>query len=165
MSYSAALQAEALDVSNLGPTANVDKFRGTYNLLLAHWFPSSRGYITGIHPLAPGGKSSSLMVRHGHPGLNPILILVMKSPSKWTAAGRQTVMDELAGQIKRGFDHTQRNTIYGLGAIGLHWMVCKMSSKDDQPILVLDWQDEIISDASYSKFEAVADLVYNLASE
>jgi hypothetical protein len=98
------------------------------------------------------------------PDLDPIFILVIKSPRNWTAVGRETVMDELAGQIKRGFDHTQRNTIYGLGAIGLHWVVCKMSSTDDQPTLVLDWQDDIISDASYSKFEQVADLVYNLAS-
>jgi hypothetical protein len=72
------------------------------------------------------------------------------------------VMDELADRLKRGFDHTQRNIIYGLGAIGLHWVVCKMASKDDQPTLVLDWQDDIISDASYSRFEGVAELVYEL---
>ena len=166
MSYSPVLQAEGRDVSNLGPSATQDKFHGAYGVLLVHWFPGSRGYIVANHALAPTGKYRSLMVRHGgHPYLDPVLILVIKRPSKWTAAGRQMVMDELADRIKRGFDHTQRNTIYGLGAIGLHWVVCKMTSKDEQPTLVLDWQDDIISDASYSRFEGVAELVYNIASE
>jgi hypothetical protein len=165
MSYNAALQAEARYIRNFGPSATVDKFWGAYNALLMHWFPSGSGYIVGVHALTPGGIPRYLMARYGdRPDLNPILILVLKSPRNWTAVGRQTVMDELAGQIKRGFDHTQCNTIYGLGAIGLHWMVCKMTSNDDQPTLVLDWQDDIITDGSYSKFEEVADLVYNLAS-
>ena len=60
------------------------------------------------------------------PGLNPILVLKIKHPSKRTTAGRQTVMDE--NQIKKGFDHIDS----GLKGIGLHWVVCKMELKDDR---------------------------------
>ena len=44
MSYSPVLQAEGRDVSNLGPSANQDRFMGAYSALLVDWFPGSRGY-------------------------------------------------------------------------------------------------------------------------
>lgn len=163
MSYCFSIHSKARYLNNLGPNATEDKFRGIYNTIFWYWFPANRGYIIGNHPLAKRGESKSLMVRHG--GLpDPILIVKVEAPSEWTEIGRQTVMDELADQIKEGFDHTQYKTIYGLGGIGLHWVVCKMESGDDQPTIVLDWQDDVSSDASYARFEIIADLVYNIAS-
>jgi hypothetical protein len=69
-------------------------------------------------------------------------------------------MDELVIQIKKGFDNSRHSTTYGLGGIGLHWVACKMGSKDDQPTILFDWQDDITSDASYASFKIIADLVH-----
>lgn len=63
------------------------------------------------------------------------------------------------------FDLTQYKTIYGRARIGSHWMVCKIQkSGERQPrvSLVLDWQDNNARDASYAKFRAIADHVYNI---
>jgi len=61
------------------------------------------------------------------------------------------------------FDLTNYSTIYGLGGIGLRWMVCKMEkSGGPGPALVLDWQNDVASDTSYTQFQTIADLVYNI---
>ena len=39
-----------------------------------------------------------------------------------------------------------------------------MESKDDQPTMVVDRQDDISSDASYASFKIIADLVHSVAS-
>ena len=44
-------------------------------------------------------------------------------------------------------------------------MVCKMKSGDDQPTTVLDWQDDIASDASYASFETIVGLLSKMVSE
>jgi hypothetical protein len=57
---------------------------------------------------------------------------------------------------------TRYDTVYyGVAGIGLH--LCKMErSGDGQPTLVLDWQDNITSDALYAEFRAIADRVYKI---
>lgn len=39
-----------------------------------------------------------------------------------------------------------------------------MESEDDQPTMVVDWQDDISSDASYASLKIMADLVHSVAS-
>jgi hypothetical protein len=170
MSYNETIHAERIYVESLGPNVTKDNFHGLYNTILGHWFSASNRYMIHYQSLTPGAMSKSIILRqvrrlHGIIGHDHILIINLKRPSQWTAAGRQMVMDELADYIGGGqFDHTQHNTIYGMGAIGLHWMVCKMQrSGDCQPSLVVDWQDDITSDTSYAEFGALADLVYNIA--
>jgi hypothetical protein len=60
------------------------------------------------------------------------------------------------------FEHTTHDTIYGVGAIGLHFMVCKMDASGGEPAVVLDWQTNIASDSSYANFETLANLMYNM---
>jgi hypothetical protein len=162
MSHLAAIQSEARYTISLGPKATQDKFRGLYNAILSHWFPVSHGYFFGRQVFVPREYPEYFVIRPAGSFRNPIFAVKLKRPSEWTAAGRQMVMDELVDLMERRFEFTQYNTIYGLGGIRLHWMVCRMQrSGDHQPSLVLDWQDDIASDASYSKFGAIAELVYN----
>lgn len=124
--------------------------------MLTTWFPTSRGYIIDDQVMGEGGQL--LIVRHaGY--RNPLLIVELKRPSKWTAAGK----DDLQTYIEGRFELTKYNTIYGLGGIGLRWMVCKMEkSGGPQPTLVLDWQNNIASETSYAQFQIIANLVYNI---
>ncbi|KAF8478503.1 hypothetical protein DFH94DRAFT_750273 [Russula ochroleuca] len=161
MSYLAVIQSEARYIISLGPKATQDKFRGLYTAILSHWFPVSRGYIVSRQVFVPGEYPEYFVIRPAGGFRNPIFVFKLKRPSEWTAAGQQMVMDELVDLMEGRFEFTQYNTIYGLGCIGLHWMVCRMQrSGGHQPSLVLDWQDDIASDASYSKFGAIAELVY-----
>jgi hypothetical protein len=164
MPYNAAIQTEARYVHNLGVDATEDRFHGIYTSILLHWFPTRLGYIVEPQVCGDGGTPEFIIVRHLGSPSNPVLIVELKRPSQWTAAWQQAIVDELVDDIEGRFDHTMNNTIYGLGGIGLHWMVCKMQKSGDHlPTTVLDWQDNIASDASYTKFETIADLVYNLA--
>jgi len=163
MSYDQTIQTEALYVHNLGSSATEDKFHATYNGILTHWFPTSRGYIIDHQVMGEGGKPEYLIVRHAGGYRNPLLIVELKRPSKWTAAGQDEVRDDLQTYIEGRFELTKFNTIYGVGGIGLHWMVCKMEkSGGPQPTLVLDWQNNIASDASYTQFQTIANLVYTI---
>ncbi|OJA17915.1 hypothetical protein AZE42_09235 [Rhizopogon vesiculosus] len=157
MPYDPTIQTEAQYVDNLGSSATEDKFHATYNGILAHWFPTSRGYIIDHQ------EPEYIIVRHAGGYRNPLLIVELKRPSKWTAAGQNEVLDDLQTYIEGQFKPTQYNTIYGVGGIGLYWMVCKMEkSGGPQPTLVLDWQNNIASDASYTQFQTIANLVYNI---
>jgi hypothetical protein len=119
----------------IGPNATEDQFHGIYNGILTHWFPTSCGYIIDHQVYAPGGKPGYIIVCHARGFHNPILIVEIKCPSKWTVAGQQMVMDELADYIEGWFDLTQYNTIYSLGGIGLNCMVCEMHKSGDSPPL------------------------------
>ena len=170
MPYPPIFQSVVQYLNGLGPDVTQDKFNGLYNSILWHWFPLDGGYIVTNVSLPLGARSKNVLVCHGlgpggPPGLNPILVLKIKRPSKWTAAGRQTVMDELVDQIKKAFDESRHSPIYGLGAIGLHWMAFKMQSKDDQPTVLVDWQDDITSDASYASFNIIADPIHEMTSD
>ena len=164
MSYDATIQEAARRADSFGPNAAKDKFRGTYYGVLVHWFPTSRGYIIDHQVLGPAGKKVEYIVTRNEGGFhNPLLIINLKRPSEWTAAGQQMVVDELVGHIKDHFNLTRYNTIYGLGGIGLQWMVCKIQrSGDHQPIVLVNWKDNIASDASYAEFAVIADLIYSL---
>ncbi|KAH9987044.1 hypothetical protein BJV77DRAFT_964953 [Russula vinacea] len=132
MSYDATIQGAARRADSFGPNAAKDKFRGTYYSVLVHWFPTSRGYIIDHQVLGPAGKKVEYIVTRNE-----------------GAAGQQMVVDELVGHIKDHFNLTRYNTIYGLGGIGLQWMVCKIQrSGDHQPIVLVNWKDNIASDAS-----------------
>jgi len=56
MPYDQTIQFEAQYADNLGPCATEDKFHATYNGILAHWFPTSRGYIIDHQVDGTGGK-------------------------------------------------------------------------------------------------------------
>jgi hypothetical protein len=46
-------------------------------------------------------------------------------------------------------------TIYGIAGIGLHWTVCQMKrTGGPEPMMVVDWQDNISNDASYRVLES-----------
>jgi hypothetical protein len=73
-------------------------------------------------------------------------------------------VDRLQKYMKERIELTKYVTIYGIRAVGLHWMVYKMEKLGDPElalVTVLDWQDDITSDSSYTQFQAVAKLVYN----
>ena len=161
--YGATIKFEAQYTNNLGPNATEDKFHGIYNGILTHWFPTSRGYIIDSQVLEPGGKPEYIVVRHAEGSRNPVLIVELQRPSKRTEGGKKNVVDQLTDYIEGRLDLTSYNTIYGLGGIGLRWMMCKMEkSGDHKPTVVLDWQDNIASDASFAEFENIANLIYNL---
>lgn len=164
MPYNATIKQEAQYAHDLGPAAVEDNFHATYTSVLTEWFPTSRGYVIDHQKLGPGGKPEYIVVRHAGGVRNPLLIVELKRPSKNTDAGKQEVKDDLAEYIEGRFDLTQYNTIYGLGGIGLKWMVCKMVKNGrHDPEDVEKWTDDITSDASYAKFSRIAQLVYDIS--
>ena len=60
----------------------------------------------------------------GHDNL--VLIVELKRASSWHNAGKQNAMRQLGVYMEEWQDLSNRNTIYGLCAIGLHWTVCRM---------------------------------------
>ena len=87
----------------------------------------------------------------------------LEHPAKWNDTGKQEVLQNLTELIKGQFELTQYDTIYGLGAIGLCWMVCKMErtrSSSHMPTNVVDWHDNIGGNQSYDAFKTVAELVH-----
>jgi len=162
MPYYEVIKANAKDVADLGSVVREDELRGLYPGILWQWF--SKSYIIDRQVLngarKPGRKS--FFIRHAGCD-DPLLIVELKRPAKWNDAGKQEVMEDLTKSIQTQFAETPYNTIYGIGAIGLHWMVCKME-KDGLPVptTVLDWHDDITSDLSYDAFKDIADLVYNI---
>lgn len=163
MSYDPTIHTEAQYLNSLGTDATEDMFHATYSGILTHWFPTSRGYLIDHQLNATGGKPEYIVVRHAGGYRNPLLIVELKRPNKWTDTGKKEVLDDLETYIEGRFNLTQYNTIYGLGGIGFHWMVCKMEkSGGPRPTPVLGWQNNITSDASYAAFQPIADLVYNI---
>jgi hypothetical protein len=56
----------------------------------------------------------------------------------------------------------ERETIYGIGGIGLHWKVHKMErAGGPEPTMVVDQQDDISDDASYRVFESFVNHLYH----
>jgi len=164
MPYYEVIKANAKSLVGLGSAATENNLLGLYLGVLVEWFPISKGYIVDRQVLnrarKPGRKS--FFIRHaGY--LDPLLIVELKRPAKWNDAGKQEVLGGLTKSIQMQFAETQYSTIYGIGAIGLHWMACKME-KDGLPVptTLLDWHDDITSDSSYNAFKAIADLVYNI---
>lgn len=154
MSYNQTIKDEAQYIDDLGPSANEDNLSGIYRGILSHWFPLSRGYILDH-------REGKIMIRHG--GFrNPLIMLGLKRPSNWTLARKDMVWEDLQTYIEGQFEFTEYNTIYGIEGIGLHWMVFRMERSGGQPTLVLDWQDNVASDTSYTHFQTIADLVYNI---
>jgi hypothetical protein len=164
MPYDATIKTEAQYAESLGINATEDKFHATYNGILTHWFPTSHGYVIDHQVMGEGGKPEYLIVRHAGGKRNPVLIVELKRPNKWTNAGKKEVQDDLKVYIEGRFDLTQYNTIYGVGGIGLHWSVYKMEKSGNHELhVVQDWKDNIASDTSYTEFLHVADLVHKLA--
>jgi len=165
MPYCEDIKAEAKDVAELGSAATVDELKALYLAILFEWFSLSKGYIIDYQVLngarKPGRKS--FFVRRTGAYRGPHLIVELKRSAKWNDAGRKEVLEGLTKSIQTQFEKTPYNTIYGLGAIGLHWTVYKME-KDGLPVLttVMNWRDDISSDLSHDCFEVVADLVYNI---
>jgi hypothetical protein len=142
---------EATFVANLGSTTTEDKFHGLYNAILASRFPTSKGYIIDHQVLGNNevGRHKYIIVRRAAELHNPMLIVKLKRPARWNDAGKAEVLEDLIGNIEGWFDLTQYDTIYGLGGIGLHWMVCKMeksASGSHKVTTVLDWCGDINSD-------------------
>ncbi|KAI0005337.1 hypothetical protein BJV74DRAFT_216244 [Russula compacta] len=163
MSYDDTIKTEAQYAKSLDSTATEDKFHATYNGILTHWFPTSQGYVTDYQVMGDGGKPEFIIVRHAGGKRNPVLIAELKRPAQWTTAGKKEVVNDLTTYTVGRFDLTQYNTIYGVGGIGLTWMACKMEkSGTPDPVVVQDWQDDISSDTSFTKFQTIAGLVYNI---
>ena len=157
MPYDPTIKQEAQYADNLGPNAIEDKFHATYNGVLSHWFPTSKGYIID-QPTVEEGKPDFIFVRHAGGKRNPLLIVDIKRPSKWTTDGKGEIKDDLTtymgGLVKD-------NTIYGVGVIGLHWIVYKMEKSGRHELdLFQDWKDDIASDTSYTQFQTLANLVH-----
>lgn len=117
----------------------------------------------------PGGsdnlkpEADYIVIRHAGGHRNPLLVVKLKSPDKWDDAGKQDVLQDLMECIEGQFDLTQYDTIYGVGGIGLHWMVCKMEKSGLHGVTtMLDWHDDISSNQSYEAFKAIARLVYEV---
>lgn len=163
MPYDQTIKHEAEYAHSLGPDATEDKFHATYNGILTHWFPTARGYVIDHQIMGEGGKPEYIIIRHAGRKRNPLLIVELKRPNKWTAAGKKEVQEDLTTYIEGRFDLTQYNTIYGVGGIGLHWAVYKMEKSGNHKLsLVQDWKDDIASDTSYTEFEHISNLVYTI---
>jgi len=163
MPYDATIKLEAAHAASLGINATEDKFHATYNGILTHWFPTGQGYVIDHQVMGEGGKPEYIVVRHAGAKRNPLLIVELKRPAKWTAAGKTEVHNELTNYIEGRFDLTQYNTIYGVGGIGLRWSVYKMEKAGSHQLQVVhDWEDDIASDTSYTHFQTIANLVHNI---
>jgi len=163
MPYDATIKEEAAYAASLGSAATEDKFHATYSAILTKWFPTSKGYLIDHQLMGEGGKPEYIIVRRAGGMRNPLLIVELKRPSKWNDAGKREVVSDLTTYIEGRFDLTQYNTIYGLGGIGLNWMVCKMEKSGQHvPQTILDWRGDISSDQSYGHFSEVANLVYHI---
>jgi len=159
MPYNSTIKLEAHFVQLLGESATEDCFHATYSGLLTEWFPTSRGYIIDHQKLGPGGKPEYIVVRHAG-GQRPLLIVKLKRPSKLNTAGKQEIIDDITEYIEGRHDITHYNTIFGLGGIGLDWMVCEMKkSGQDVPTIIQPWTPDITSDTSYDDFRHIAELV------
>lgn len=114
--------------------------------------------------MGEAGKPEMIVVRHAGGLRNPLLIVELKRPAKFTDSGKAEVWEDLGVYIETRFDGTQYGTICGLGGIGLKWMVYKMGRTEGPvPVKLWDnWQDDITSDASFAQFQNVAELVYQL---
>lgn len=163
MPYNATIKEEAQYARSLGDGATEDKFHATYSAILTTWFPSDKGYIIDHQVMGEGGKPEYIIVRHAGGKRNPLLIVELKRPNKWNDAGKKEVLSDLTTYIEGRFDLTQYNTIYGLGGIGLNWMVCKMEKSGQHvPQTILGWRADISSDQSYTDFAEVADKIYHI---
>ncbi|KAF8488217.1 cytochrome P450 [Russula emetica] len=157
MPYDQTIKLEAQYANSLGPTATEDKFHATYNGILTHWFPTSQGYLID-HLVVEEGKPEFIIVRHAGRKGNPLLVVELKRPNKWTTAGKGEVKADLTTYIG---GLTKSNTIYGVGGIGLHWAVYKAEKSGRRDLdVVQDWKDDsdIASDTSYTQFQTIANL-------
>jgi hypothetical protein len=165
MPYNDTIKWEATHVANIGLFATERQFAGLYDAILHTSFPASKGYFTDYQRIRGAGEPDRLIpvIRRGGGNRNLLLVLHIMPPVKWNSAGKQEALEDLTKYIQGWFDETEYDTIYGLGGIGLHWMVCKLE-KGGSPVAttVLDWHDNISSDLSYDAFKTVADLLDNL---
>jgi hypothetical protein len=81
-------------------------------------------------------------------------------------ANGQDKVDSLQTYMKEKIKSTKYKSIYGIRGVGLRWMLYKLeklggTSTEPALVTVLDWQDDITS-ASYTYFQALADLVYSI---
>jgi hypothetical protein len=165
MPYHPEIKLEA-QLANSSAQAREERFYAIYIDILTYWFPSTHGYHidpqTSIN--GHGGKPDYILVRNAFGHRNPLLVVEIKRPSKWTEGGKAQVVRELEYYMEQCFDVTQHDTIYGLGGIGLHWMLCKMTTMGGpESEIVVDWLDNIASDDSYDVFrDHVAQRVYNI---
>jgi hypothetical protein len=140
-----------------------DQFHALYNAILNTWFSTSNGYLIDHQILYKNLKPEYVVVKRVGRNRNPLLIVELKRPSRWTTAGRRMVMRELLEYAESRFSLTQYGTIYLLGGIGLHWKVWKMEKTgSDEPTVVVDWQENISSNQSYGIFQTIAGSMYGI---
>jgi hypothetical protein len=170
MPYNPAILQEATFVTDIGPGVVEDKIYPLYNAILQRWFPATQGFfIGGQVDIGGDGKPDFMVVRHQGPaGLfrNTLLIVELKRPGAWNPQGREHVITQLRDYMEACFQAggTQHATIYGLAGIGFHWTLCSMAiNGPPQPLILVEWQDNIVSNASYLNFkDYVAPLLYNM---
>lgn len=112
------------------------------------------------------GAADTMVIRQAGGG-PPLLILELKPPSAWTVMGKAEVLETLGGYLEERLQGCSNSEMYGLGCIGLHWMVCKMRKTADGtavvgPEIVHDWSDDISSDESFAAMESIAALIHNI---
>jgi hypothetical protein len=168
MPYPDSTKTEAKYVTNLAPhEATEDKFRATYIGILVQWFPASIGLMLDYQMSEDGERREYIVVRPD-PNTNQrnaVLILKLEPPVNWNEVGKQEVAGQLQRMVQDKLEATQFDTVFGLGAIGLHWMACKMTKTGGPvPEVVVDWQDDVTSDESYDVFrDQVAKQVCEIA--
>ncbi|TDL17550.1 hypothetical protein BD410DRAFT_843580 [Rickenella mellea] len=163
MPYDAVTIREADHVKGL-QNAVEDDLHGLYDAILHHFFGRDRNYIIEHQKMGPGGKPEFIVIRHDTPGKrNPVLIVELKRPSKWTTAGKQEIMQELTAYIEGRLDMTEYSMIYGLAGIGVHWTACYMKKAGGpNPVIVQPWHDDITSAQGYNLMQAFANTVHNI---
>ncbi|TDL18978.1 hypothetical protein BD410DRAFT_452019 [Rickenella mellea] len=143
-----------------------DKFHGSYDAILHTFFNTASGYIVEHQVMGPGGKPEFIIVRRGGTPSqrNPVIIVELKRPSKWNAAGKQEVLNDLTQYIEGRLDHTSYSKIYGIGAIGFHWMTCEMPKTGPHvPTVINNWHDDITTAAGYALLHTFANTVHNIS--
>ncbi|KAF8488216.1 hypothetical protein F5888DRAFT_1344121 [Russula emetica] len=145
-----------------------DKFHATYNGILSHWFPTSKGYLIDHQVMEKNLKPEYVVVRRAGGKRNPLLIVELKRPKKWDLPdemGKKEINSDLTEYIEPRFKDTIYDTIYGLGGIGLRWVVYK-KQKGKELEVVQDWNEDhyndITSNTSFAAFQTLADLVYKM---
>src|SRR5258705_7015558 len=155
MPYDTTIQNEQAYASSLGVDAVEDKFYGLYNAILNHWFTTSHGYIIEAQVLGHGGKPEYFVIRHANGTRNPVMVVEIKRPNSLHTGGKDIAVQEIQGYMRRRFQDTSLDVMYGLAGVGLCWSVWKMERGSATMVNVQQWRRSVASDVSHRRFERV----------
>jgi hypothetical protein len=115
-----------------------------------------------VAPQIPDGGTPDWVVfhrnrRNNKPRSNLVLVVEVK---RWSERGSPTaarrLRDKMKEYIEARFDQTTNDVIYGLGDIGLKWIVWKVLSNSNQiEEVTVGWEEDISTDVSFGNLQTI----------